>query len=84
MVKGVSYTYTYCDHFTVHTNTESLCCALQTHIMLSVNYISNKKKTIINSIKKQTTKWDNIGYIQAYSIEASSCRQDKGASTVEK
>lgn len=60
MVMGVSYNYTYCDHFTVHTNIESLCCTLETHIMLSVNYISIKN--IINNIKKHTTQWDNIGY----------------------
>lgn len=39
MVMGVNMTY--CgDYFTIFTNTESLCCAPDTNIMLHVNYIS--------------------------------------------
>lgn len=35
---------TYCgDHFTVHTDTESLCCAPETSTILYVNYTSIKK-----------------------------------------
>lgn len=55
-VMGVSFNYTWCDHFTVHTNIEALCCTLETHIMLFVNYISIKN--MINYSKKQTTTWD--------------------------
>ena len=53
-------TQTYCgDHFAVDINTESLCCALETNMMLYVNYISifksynqKEKKDIILSPSK--------------------------------
>lgn len=36
--------YTYCDdHFTICTTINSLCCILETNIMLHVNYTSKKK-----------------------------------------
>lgn len=59
-VMGVSFNYTLCDHFTVHTNIEALCCTLETHIMLFVNYISIKN--MINNSKKQTMTWDERAY----------------------
>lgn len=59
MVKEVNSNQTSCsDHFTVYTNNGSLCCILDTNVMLYVNYIS--VESIINNINKQTTKWDNI------------------------
>lgn len=34
---------TYYDHSTAYTNTESLCCMLETNIILDTNYTSVKK-----------------------------------------
>lgn len=50
---------TYCgDHITIYTNMESLCCILETNIMLYINYISiNKKALFIAALFVMAQNW---------------------------
>lgn len=36
--------WAYCNHFTAYTSVESLCCTLETNLMLYVNYTIKKEK----------------------------------------
>ena len=42
---------TYCDHFTIYTNIESLCCIPETNVMLYANHISIKEKPTPSGFK---------------------------------
>ena len=60
MVMDVNQTY--CgDHFTIHTNIESLCCTLET-IKLYVNYTSvkNENKNKVEEKLKKREEGENV------------------------
>ena len=49
----------YCDnHFAICTSTKSLCCIPETNIMLYVNYISKKKKKVMQGHLRSTMVQD--------------------------
>ena len=65
MVVGVNWIYGD-NYFTVYTSIESLCCTLETNIMLDVKYISIKMFLILKMINKNN--WSCHQFVRAISL----------------